>query len=211
MNLHTLLLQSFFTNLVNDLTDFALLNVIANLLGLIAVVLKVVEYQLKKRSVRIVLAMCGNICWICYFFLKGGYASTISGVIAITSNTIFLLREKHNWAKSVWWLVAFLIMTGVNCVVGYKSWIDIFAITAGLFGVLAYFVISDKLYRVFSFVCMLAWLLNSIFNQYGIALVNDAFATISVTVAILSMYVFKPKKANTQVAEGQTEVEKINE
>lgn len=208
--MNILFLQSFFTNLVNDLTDFAILNVLANILGLIAVVLKVVEYQLKKRSTRIFLAMIGNVCWIVYFFLKGSFASGISGFIAITSNTIFLLREKRDWAKSSWWLVAFLIMTGINCVVGYKTWIDIFAITAGLFGVLAYFVIDDKMYRYFSFICMVAWLLNSIFNQFGIALVNDAFATVSVTIAILRMYVFN-KKPQTQVLESDTQSQQISE
>ena len=208
--MNTLFLQSFFTNLVNDLTDFAILNVLANILGLIALVLKVVEYQLNKRSTRIVLAVLGNVCWIVYFFLKGSFASGISGFIAITSNTIFLLREKRDWAKSSWWLVAFLIMTGINCVVGYKTWIDIFAITAGLFGVLAYFVIDDKLYRYFSFICMVAWLLNSIFNQFGIALVNDAFATVSVTIGILRMYVFN-KKPQTQVLESDTQSQQISE
>ena len=208
--MNTLFLQSFFTNLVNDLTDFAILNVLANILGLIALVLKVVEYQLNKRSTRIFLAVLGNVCWVIYFFLKGSFASGISGFIAITSNTVFLFREKYDWAKSSWWLVAFLIMTAVNCIVGYKSLIDICAITAGLFGVLAYFVIDDKMYRYLSFVCLVAWLLNSIFNQFGIALVNDAFATISVAVAILRMYVFN-KKPQVLVAESDAQLEQISE
>ncbi len=210
MELHTLFLQSFFTNIINDLIDFSAINLIANIFGLIAVVLKVVEYQLKKRSIRISLAMCGNVCWIMYFFLKGMNTSVISGIIAITSNTIFLLREKHDWAKSTWWLVAFLTMTGLNCIFGFKTWIDIFAISAGLFGVIAYFVSNDKLYRVFSFACMFAWLLNSILYQAGIALLNDAFATISVTIAILRMDLIK-KKPKEQMTEGIAQIKQSNE
>lgn len=193
MTLHSLLLSSFFINLVRDVTNFEILNLLANCFGLIAVILKVVEYQLEKRSVRISLAMGGNLCWIIYFFLKGMNASAISGVIALTSNIVFMLSEKHNFFKSVWWLVVFLVMTAINCVVGYKVWIDIFAILAGLFGVIAYFVKNDKLYRILSFACMFSWLLNSVFYQAGIALVNDAFATVSVTIAILRKDLIKKK------------------
>ena len=193
MTLHTLLLNSFFINILRDITDLAILNLIANIFGLIAVVLKVVEYQLNKRAIRIILALGGNVCWITYFFLKGMDASAISAIIAMSSNMVFLLREKHEFFNGGWWLAIFLAMTAVNCVIGYKTWIDIFAILAGLFGVIAYFVKNDKLYRVFSFACMFAWLLNSIFNQAGISLINDAFATVSVTIAILRMDLFKKK------------------
>lgn len=193
MTIHTLLLNSFFINLLRDITDLAILNLIANIFGLIAVVLKVVEYQLDKRAIRILLALGGNVCWIAYFFLKGMDASAISAIIAMSSNMVFLLREKHDFFNGGWWLAIFLVMTAVNCIIGYKVWMDIFAILAGLFGVIAYFVKNDKLYRILSFACMFAWLLNSIFYQAGIALVNDAFATISVTIAILRMDLFKKK------------------
>jgi hypothetical protein len=202
MELNFLFLQSFFANIVKDLTEIS----IANALGIIAVILKVVEYQLKKRSTRIVLALMGNFCWIVYFFLKGSYASTISGFVAVTSNVIFLLREKHSWAKGIWWLFLFLAMTAANCIFGFKSWFDIFAILAGLFGIIAYFVIDDKLYRYLSFFCMFSWLLNSIFNQFGIALVNDAFATVSVVVAILRLYVFKRGKKDKPNDKKKTEI-----
>ena len=190
MNLHTLMLQSFFANIINDVTEISF----ANLFGLIAVVLKVVEFQLKKRNTRIILAMGGNICWLFYFFLKGSYASTISSVIAMSSNFVFMQRGKHKWASKPWWLYLFIGLTVLNCLFGYKSWVDIFAISAGLFGVIAYYSLNDKIYRYFSFVSLVCWLLNSIFNQYGIALANDAFATISVAVAILRFYVFKKPK-----------------
>ena len=193
MNLHTLMLQSFFANIINDVTEISF----ANLFGLIAVVLKVVEFQLKKRNTRIVLAMGGNICWLFYFFLKGSYASTISSVIAMSSNFVFMQRGKHKWANKPWWLYLFIGLTVLNCLFGYKSWVDIFAISAGLFGVIAYYSLNDKIYRYFSFISLVCWLLNSIFNQYGIALANDAFATISVLVSILRFNVFnKQKNAN---------------
>lgn len=190
MNLHTLFLQSFFANIIKDVTEISF----ANLFGLIAIVLKVVEFQLKNRNTRITLAIGGNICWLFYFFLKGSYASTISSVIAMSSNIVFMMREKHKWANSVWWLYLFIALTIVNCIVGFADWIDIFAISAGFFGVIAYYSLNDKVYRYLAFVSLVAWLLNSIFRQYGIALANDAFATLSVLIAILRLYVFKKPK-----------------
>jgi hypothetical protein len=193
MTIHTLLLNSFFINLLRDITDLAILNLIANIFGLIAVVLKVVEYQLDKRAIRIILALGGNVCWIAYFFLKGMDASAISAIIAMSSNMVFLLREKHDFFNGGWWLAIFLVMTAINCIIGYKVWMDIFAILAGLFGIIAYFVKNDKLYRILSFACMFSWLLNSVFYQAGIALINDAFATVSVTIAILRKDLIKKK------------------
>ena len=77
-----------------------------------------------------------------------------------------------------------------------KEWIIAIAlITLGVI-IIAYFVMSEKLYRyLFVFVCLL-WIGNGIAFSYYIALIHDIFATTSIIVAIFR-YNFKKEEKQT--------------
>ncbi len=59
---------------------------------------------------------------------------------------------------------------------------------------IAYFVIDGDKYRIFVFIYILFWLVNSAINFFPIALLSDAFSTISALVAIIRFNVLGKKK-----------------
>ena len=80
--------------------------------------------------------------------------------------------------------IVFLIFQILVTVFTVSSWLDVFSVTAGFLGILAYFVVNQKTYRALSFVHMAVWVLNSVVNFYPIALISDSVSTISCGVAI---------------------------
>lgn len=205
MQLHMLL--SALTSFVDTLSNSMGLGyiVLVNAFGVIAIVLKTCEFQLKGRSKNIMFCAMAQSCWVLYFILQADVASGISSLIGTTSCLIFLQREKHKWANSYFWLYFFITIVVVNCIIGFKVWHDVFAIMAAFLGVVAYFVINPKVYRYVALLSCIAWLLNSVIKGYVIASACDIASTISVSVAIFRLYFFKNKTKNSVVAQEQTD------
>lgn len=173
-----------FVNILNENLGIWYL-IILNAFGVVAMIFKVIEYQQKSRKTILVIATICGCCWLLYFALQGDFVSAIVDVVGVSQYLIFMQRGKKKWADSYFWLVGFLTFQIVFGVVTFKVWQDAFALCAGIFGTIAYFVMSRKTYRLLSFICIVSWLLNSITKFYFIALLNDAFATISLAIAIL--------------------------
>lgn len=173
-----------FVNILNETLGIWYL-IILNAFGVVAMIFKVIEYQQKSRKIILTIATICVICWLFYFFLQGDFVSAIVSFVAVIQFFVFMQMGKKKWASSVWWLVIFLTFQLVFGILTFKVWKDIFALLAGLLGTIAYFVMDKKKYRFLSFLCMSCWVVNSILKLYLIALLNDAFATISVAVAIV--------------------------
>lgn len=168
--------------------------IILNAFGVIAICCKVVEYQSKKRTFAFILAMASQVLWVLYFLFSGDFLSAISCLITFSSVMIFTQREQHKWARSIWWLIGFLLIQMVMTVFTFKSWQDIFPTLAGITGVFAYYCIDMRKYRATSFFYALSWLLNSICKGYVLALISDASSLISVSVGILRYDILKKTK-----------------
>ena len=189
--------------LKNSLGIFYL--IIINAFGAIAILLKICEFQFKKRKTIFIVASLTFVCWIAYFFLQGDFASGIINFICFVEVMVFLQRGKKKWADGKWLMYLFLgLQLGLGLLT-FKNWHDIFAIVGGVFTTIAYFVISKKTYRYVSLVAMLLWVANSVSKFYYVALINDVFATVSVFVSILRFYVFNKNSDQEQLQETTAE------
>lgn len=168
--------------------------IILNAFGVIAIICKILEYQVKSRNKMFALVTVACTCWVIYFALYGNFASSLTCLLSVIKMLIFMQRGKHAWADSILWLILFLVLQTGVAIFTTKNWFDVFAITAGYLGIFSYFVLNQKKYRLLSFFHMSLWVVNSIFNFYLIALLSDSFSTVSCGVAIYR-YDIKNKKA----------------
>ena len=165
--------------------------IILNAFGIIAVILKVVEYQFKNRTVILILALTATVLWVLYFFLQGDFVSSLINLIAIMQYLIFLQRGKRKWANSKLWLYFFILLQISLGLIFFIKWYDIFPILGGVFNVLCYFTINGKTYRKFAFICLLFWILNDVFKFYLVGFMNDFFGAVSVVIAIIRYDILK--------------------
>lgn len=164
---------------------------IYNLFGLISVIVKVTEYQLKSRNVTIICSFIALLSWVFYFGLKGDVASSVSTLINAISCLIFLQRGKHKWAESLFWPILFIGISFYNLFTNFQSWHDLFCVFTSIFGVLAYYVRNIKVYRYMALCSEGCWMLNSLFKLHIVCLVCDVLGFLSVFIAILRLYWFK--------------------
>ena len=184
--------------------------IILNGFGVIAIICKIFEYQVVKRDTMFVLSTVANFCWVLYFAMYGNFASTLTCAINVIKLLIFMQRGKHAWAESVWWLIGFLVLQVFVTVFTVRAWYDVFSVTAGFLGILAYFVVNQKKYRALSFVHMAVWVANSIVNFYPIALISDSMSTVSCGIAIWRYDLSKKSRLDKKTEENKEEISENN-
>ena len=81
--------------------------IILNAFGVLAIIFKVCESQLKKRLWIIIFAGISTGCWMVYYLLNDNLTSALTSLIAIVKYIIFAQREKHEWANKVFLLYLF--------------------------------------------------------------------------------------------------------
>jgi hypothetical protein len=185
-------------NIKNGLTSsLGLLwfNILINFIGAVAILVKVVETQNKKRTKIVFFAVINYFLWITYFILNGDFTAAVVNGISFVQLLIFLQRGNKKWADSIIWLVVFIL---AQVVAGFFTWADpysLFSITAGILSTIAYYVMNEKLYRYFFLALITFWIFNGIARGYVIALIHDVFAFVSILIAIIR-YNFKKVDAN---------------
>ena len=172
--------------------------IILNAFGVIAIIFKVTEYQLKSRKYILLCAILSFACWIFYFIMQGDFVSALINVVCVIQLVVFLQRDKYKWANNVAWMYAFLVVQVLIGVFTFKVWHDVFAVLAGVTSTIAYFVLNKRVYRYLSLISMVSWVLNSAFKVYIIALLHDSFATASVGVSLIRFELLKQDDSVTK-------------
>ncbi len=168
--------------------------IILNAFGVIAIISKTTEFQLKTKKAIFSVAILSAFCWVAYFLVQGDFASMFACLITALDIVIFMCRDKYKWANSKIWVVLFVSLQLILGIISYKVWHDLFAIIGGTIIVICYSLKSKKAYRILSAFGLACWLANSISKMYIIALINDAFGCVSAIVSILRFYVFNKNK-----------------
>ena len=179
--------------------------ILFNAFGIIAMLVKVCEFQLKTRNKIIIFATIASCCWFTYFILQGDFASAFSNLILIIQGIIFYQRGKHKWASSIVWLFVFIGAQAIFGIFSFKTALDLFPMFGGAFLTIAYFVMQEKRYRLIVIFGMSLWLLNSITKGYLLSTINDASCLVSAIIGLIR-FTLIDKKQNQQ-----KELQKENE
>lgn len=156
-----------------------------SIFGILGIIVKIFEFQLKKRNARIFIYASACACWALYFLFRGSVASACANVLGLIQSLVFMQREKHKWARSYFWLAFFMALQIANCIINFSNWHDAFPMLANIVGAIAYFVIGEKEYRLLSFFNCIFWLSNSICKVAVLALICDTTSVISAIVGFI--------------------------
>lgn len=189
-------------------------HVLYNVIGALGIIIKIIGFQLKKRTTRIAFNMCQGICWMLYFICTGNATAGVTGVIGIVQNLVFMQREKHKWADSYFWL-AFFLCTQIAITV-WSVWdgisiTEIFPLLASPFSLIAYFVLNGRLFRILIFFSSVCWFINSLIGTFIVttnanlwmAFICDVLSVGSIIIAILRFDILK--KAKDEVVQTKKE------
>lgn len=184
--LNLLSISTVATNMVSALSKLGIWYlVLFNAFGVMATILRVIEFQMKKRIFSIIFAMSSVSCWVVYFLLQGDFVTALTNGVCVFQAIVFMQREKHSFANSKIWLFIFIAFQIAIGIIFWQTWKNIFPLIGSMLEVTAYFIISRKAYRLLGVVFALFFVLNSAFNLYYVSLINDVAVCISSLIAII--------------------------
>lgn len=153
--------------------------------GIVALTLSVIAFQFKRRITIILSSLIGQICWTAHFVLQGDLTSAIACILSAIMLFVFSKSDKHKWTIHPITVAFFIaVLTGFSLLT-FKTWTDIFPIIAGIFAALTNSRATEKSLRKLSVPWCFAWLLNSLFKMYPVALINDCFCSVSAIVGLI--------------------------
>ena len=110
--------KTVYEGLINSL-GIIWFSVLVNFIGAVAILVKVIETQNKKRTRIVLFAVLNYFLWITYFILYGNFTAAVVNGISFIQLIIFLQRGKYKWADSYFWLVFFIL---AQVVAGFFTW-----------------------------------------------------------------------------------------
>lgn len=84
------------------------IEIIAQAIGIVAMVFNILSYQGKKQKTVITLQLFGGLLFAVNFWMIGAKVGGILNVIAVIRALIFLFKDKLK-ANSVFWLIGFIL------------------------------------------------------------------------------------------------------
>ena len=165
------------------------MDIIPQIIGLIAVVTFLLSYQQKKRNNIIALNVISRCLYILQYLLLGAFSGAVldvlgavSSVIAGKKHTEFIKRHTKAVIISV---NACIIVAGLSIAFINKSWLDLFSLTGVLLHTSAFWLNSEKIIRRVSLLGSPFWLVyNFLSRAYGSA-VGDVLTMCSIIIAMI--------------------------
>lgn len=165
------------------------MELIAQIIGVVAVVIFLLSYQQKKRKNIILFNVTSRILYILQYVLLGAYAGAVLDVLGSVSS-IVAAKKNSGFVKKHTVLVLIImnlsiIAAGSVIAVLNKSWIDCFSIMGVLLHTSAFWINDEKIIRRVSLIGSPFWLIyNFLSRAYGSA-VGDILSICSIIIAMI--------------------------
>jgi len=152
--------------------------ILSNIFGLLGIASTVVIYQQKSRIGLLVSKLVSDVIWFFQYALIGAWSGAAISIIAIIRELIFINRQKK-WARSPFWLVLFLVLSGISGVVTWKNIYSIFPCIASALAVIGFWIGKPKLSRFLSYPISGCMLTYAISHTAYMAIINELLTIVS--------------------------------
>ena len=103
-----------------------MLNIIAQIFGLGAMISLFCIYQQNSRKKLIISKLCADVCWVGHYFCLSGYGGMVPNFVGIFRELVFIQRDKKRWASSVAVPIVFILLKAKAVLLGVNIVIKLF-------------------------------------------------------------------------------------
>ena len=170
--------------------------IIANIVGILAVVLFVLSYQLKSRKNIIICNASSRILYVAQYLLLGAFAGAVLDVVAFLVSLVCQRRDKEGFVKNhikITFILTNLFIVGAGLIT-YDNIFSLLPIFGVIFETMALWLTKEKNIRIVSLLGAPFWLVYNIVNlAYGSA-IGNVITLVSITLAIVRYDILKRER-----------------
>lgn len=163
--------------------------IISQIIGVAAVALYLLSYQLKKRKHIVWVTCISNALYVTQYILLGAFSgavmdfmSTVSSFFAAKKNDVPFVRHKK-WLTAVNMLAIALV--GLTSAFLQGEWLELLPIAGALFQTGGLWCDDEQTIRKFGLLSAPFWLVYNFLSQAYGAAIGSVFAIVSVSVAMV--------------------------
>jgi hypothetical protein len=172
--------------------------VIAQLLGILALVAMMLSYQQKVRVRLLRLQMLSNGLFVVSYFMLGAVTMAVMCLINVIRSYVFS-KEETKWAQSPVWLYVFLAVSLAGGVLSWEGPISLLVIAATLVLTVALYSKNLTFMRRMFLLPPLLYISYNLLNKSIGGIGADVFCLISAVIAIWRFDIRKPGKTKEEL------------
>lgn len=101
--------------------------IIGQLLGIVAIALGFLSYQMKSRDKLVFVQFATAVCFVLHYLMIGAYSGMALNVISVIRNLTYYQLGRKGPVKR-YWAVIFSVVMGIVGIVSWQSWYSVFAV-----------------------------------------------------------------------------------
>lgn len=105
-----------------------ILFIIGQSLGIVAIVLGFINYQMKTRKQVLFMNWLTALCFTLHYMFIGAYVGMAMNFVACIRNVVFYYAGKEGKVGRVW-AILFAVIMGITGVLNWEAWYSIFAVS----------------------------------------------------------------------------------
>jgi len=159
-------------------------NLIAQAVGLVALVCSLASFQFKSRKGIMIAQMTASLLFSLQLFMVGAITGGCLDLISFIRTLIFSNNTKK-WASSKLWLYFFVAVMVVTGILTWQNWTSILAICGSILSTFALWMKEPKNVRRTSLFVGPCWLVYNIINGAYTGALNELIAMASIVIGMI--------------------------
>lgn len=167
------------------LNGISLEDILIQLIGFAAMLLVIISYQAKKRTIILLIQILSSTLWAIQFLLLGGITGAALNILAIIRALIYMQKDKYAWTNSLWLPIGSSIVFVTVGIITYESLISILPMIAMVIASFALFVRDERKIRLMSLGISPPWLIYDAFSGSVAGVISEVFTICSIIIALI--------------------------
>lgn len=171
------------------------MNLIANGIGVIGMILAFLSYQNNNRRKMLAYQIGMSLIWVIHFYLLGAYAASAINFVGAIRAVVFYYKGQYRWADSMLIPVCFCMVNTITTVLTWVGPLDILALIATMLQTIALYMKEPRHIRALSLPASPMWMIYDICNRSYVGICTEAFVLISLLIAFVRFDLKRNKPA----------------
>ncbi len=133
--------------------------VIAQIVGIVGMVTVFVMYLGRKRKTILVSKFIGDVIWFTHYLLIGANSGAALNIVGLGRESVFLNKGKRKWASHIFWLYFFLGITIFSCLLTWEGIISLLPMVGSCCAVMSFWCTKPLHIRLLAIPAQSLWLI----------------------------------------------------
>ncbi len=167
--------------------------IIAQIIGIIALVLAVISFQQKTHKYILAFQLAANFAFVLHFGLLGAYTGAILNAVALARSVVFVNKGKA-WADNRLWLWLFCVLSVAAGVVTWQNTLSVLPILGMVCTTAAFWIKTPKYVRLCALPSSPLWLVYNFVSSAWGGVLTEVINMASIVIAIIRLDILVEKK-----------------